>query len=80
MLPRHETSPPSGCTAQWLELLLAIPLTQVLYIGVLSWAMCVRMVEWRGVRYSIRGPWEIQLLEYRPYQPSGHVAQALDSL
>ena len=34
-------------------------------------AMFRRRVAWRGVTYQIDGPWDIRMLDYRPYeQPS----------
>jgi hypothetical protein len=25
-------------------------------------------VKWRGVTYEVKGPWNLQLMDYRPYQ------------
>ena len=50
-----------------LKLLPVIPLTQALYGFVLVSTMLVREVQWRGVSYRVGGPWEIELIEYRPY-------------
>jgi cellulose synthase/poly-beta-1,6-N-acetylglucosamine synthase-like glycosyltransferase len=54
-----------------LRLLLAIPLTQAVYPLVLLSAMGARNVAWRGVAYRIDGPWNVRLVEYRPYVPAG---------
>ncbi len=36
-------------------------------IGLLS-ALFLRRVDWRGVEYKINGPYDIELVEYRPYR------------
>lgn len=48
--------------------LLAVPLTQLVYPAALLAAARIGRVEWRGVHYRIRGPWRIELEEYRPYR------------
>ncbi|MGE0759503.1 MAG: glycosyltransferase family 2 protein [Pirellulaceae bacterium] len=58
-----------------LRVFLAIPLTQCLYVPTLLTAMRLREVEWRGVTYRIGGPWDVRLVEYRPYQPRGEAAE-----
>lgn len=58
----------------------AILLTQVLYTGALMSAMFVRIVEWRGVRYRIDGPWQIRLIEYRPYLEERRAGGTLKSV
>jgi hypothetical protein len=51
-----------------LKMLLVIPLTQWVYgIAMLS-SLWMSTVKWRGINYRIQGPWNIRLLEYRPYQ------------
>jgi hypothetical protein len=39
----------------------------------LVWAGHLR---WRGVTYRISGPWDVQLLDYRPYKSLPQVADA----
>ena len=51
-----------------LKLIAVIPLTQLVSAIALWQAVLMRQVEWRGITYQIKGPWEIELLEYFPYQ------------
>ena len=51
-----------------LKLIAVIPLTQLVCTIALWQAMLMRQVEWRGITYRVKGPWEIELLEYFPYQ------------
>jgi len=50
-----------------MKMLVAIPLTQVVYTAALISAVCLRATVWRGVSYRIKSPWQIRLIEYRPY-------------
>ena len=50
------------------KLTLAIPLTQLVCAIAFWQAMLTKQVEWRGITYQIKGPWEIELLEYFPYR------------
>ena len=62
-----------GEPAEWLsplgavKSLVAIPLTQVVYTTALISVLCLRTTNWRGVSYRINSPWQIRLIEYRPY-------------
>ena len=49
------------------KLLPAILLTQLVYAAAMISVMFLRSVDWRGVRYQVRGPFHIRLVEYRPY-------------
>lgn len=75
-----------GEPADWLtasiaaKVLVAIPLTQVIYAAVLVSTILVRTVEWRGVSYRIGGPWEIRLIRYAPYEDGSVATDALASL
>lgn len=62
------------------KILIAIPLTQLVYAVAMVSAMFVRNVEWRGITYQIKGPWNIRLVKYHPYQPSGQLAETKASL
>ena len=62
------------------KLLAAIPLTQVIYAAVLVSVALVRTVEWRGVCYRIDGPFNIRLIEYRPFQAEASSTDAAASL
>jgi len=51
-----------------LQMLLALPLTQVIYLLCHLSACYLRKIEWRGVAYEFRGPLEVRMVEYRPYR------------
>lgn len=55
-------------TTTLAKLLLAIPATQFIYPLTLAAAMRSRLVEWRGISYEVLGPWDIRLVEYRPFE------------
>ncbi|ODG99965.1 glycosyl transferase family 2 [Nostoc sp. KVJ20] len=59
-----------------VKLLLAVPLTQLISTLATASAMIKQNVEWRGVVYQVKNPYDILLTEYHPYQKS---LQALDS-
>lgn len=40
-----------------------------LYLIAYLRSLFVRRVRWRGIEYDIRGPWDVRMLEYRPYAP-----------
>ncbi|AFZ24749.1 glycosyl transferase [Cylindrospermum stagnale PCC 7417] len=51
-----------------IKMLIAIPLTQWVYgVAILS-SLWMSTVKWRGLSYRVQGPWNIRLVEYRPYQ------------
>ena len=64
---RNETLPPYSAVTS-LKLMLAIPLTQLICAIAFWQAMLTKQVEWRGITYQIKGPWDIKLLKYFPYQ------------
>ena len=59
---------PTGSITTFLKLIVALPLTQLVCAIALWQAMLTQQVEWRGITYRVKGPWEIELLEYFPYQ------------
>ena len=59
---------PSGSIGNFLKLIIAIPLTQLVCAIALWQAMLTQQVEWRGITYQVKGPWDIKLLQYFPYQ------------
>jgi cellulose synthase/poly-beta-1,6-N-acetylglucosamine synthase-like glycosyltransferase len=67
LMLRHEALP-TFSPITYLKLIAAIPLTQLLCAIALWQAMVAQQVEWRGITYQIKGPWDIKLLEYFPYQ------------
>ncbi|MGE0607024.1 MAG: glycosyltransferase family 2 protein [Pirellulales bacterium] len=71
----HQFSP-----GEWLKIIAAIPLTQAVYLAAVLLAMFRSTVAWRGVIYEIRGPWDIRLIQYRPYEQATPTANANVSL
>jgi hypothetical protein len=59
-----------------VRLVPAIVLTQVVYTFALIGAQFARTATWRGVRYRIGGPWNIERLDDLPY--AGETASAAD--
>lgn len=64
---RNESLPQYSAIA-FVKIALAIPLTQLICAIALWQTMLTQKVEWRGITYQIKGPWDIKLLEYFPYQ------------
>ncbi|NJM19771.1 MAG: glycosyltransferase family 2 protein [Richelia sp. SM1_7_0] len=62
------------------KVLLALPLTQIVYALALTEAMFIRQVEWRGITYQIKGPWDIKLVKYQPYSYSEKPVDSIVSL
>ncbi|MEB3218919.1 MAG: glycosyltransferase family 2 protein [Nostocales cyanobacterium 94392] len=62
------------------QVLLAVPLTQIVYSLALTSAMFMRQVEWRGITYQIKGPWDIKLIKYQPYTYSEKPVDSMLSL
>ena len=56
--------------------LVAIPLTQCVYISALFWLYFMKRVEWRGVWYEIGKDKTVKMIEYIPY---AEVKNAADS-
>jgi cellulose synthase/poly-beta-1,6-N-acetylglucosamine synthase-like glycosyltransferase len=51
-----------------IKMLIGIPLTQWVYGLAIVSSLWISTVTWRGVSYRVKGPWNIRLVEYRPYQ------------
>ena len=51
-----------------IKMLIGIPLTQWVYGLAMLSSLWISTVTWRGVSYRVQGPWNIRLVEYRPYQ------------
>lgn len=64
----------------WLRFARAVWSTQWVYTWALVGCLFMRRVEWRGVEYDVAGPWKIQLLEYRPFQPEAEQQTSTQSL
>lgn len=63
-----------------LKVFLTLPLTQIVYALALTSAMFMRKVEWRGITYQIKGPWDIKLVKYQPYTYSEKTVDSMVSL
>ncbi|MBC1224093.1 glycosyltransferase family 2 protein [Nostoc sp. UCD121] len=59
-----------------VKVLLVVPLAQLISTLATALTMSKQNVEWRGVVYQVKSPYEILLTEYHPYQKS---PQPLDS-
>jgi hypothetical protein len=58
-------------TLAWAKMIPAILLTQCVHMVAVLLAIFRKRVKWRGVTYLVRGPWDVQMLDYQPYeQPS----------
>lgn len=44
-------------------------ISPLLYLIAYLRSLFVRRVRWRGIDYDIHGPWDVRMLEYRPYAP-----------
>ncbi len=53
-----------------MKVLLAVPLAQLISTLATASTMIKRNVEWRGVIYQVKNPFNIRLIEYHPYQKS----------
>ncbi|BCL34598.1 glycosyltransferase [Nostoc sp. MS1] len=51
-----------------LKMWVGMPLTHWIYGWAMVASLKMQAVNWRGVTYEVNGPWNIQLLEYRPYE------------
>lgn len=58
----------------------AVPLAHLVYLACLASATLLRQVGWRGVTYRFRGPWDVRMLEYHPFQAAGDGADRMSSL
>jgi cellulose synthase/poly-beta-1,6-N-acetylglucosamine synthase-like glycosyltransferase len=68
-----------GWSGPWIAI-WAVPLAQLVYAAALTSACFLRLVDWRGVSYRIGGPWQIELLEYEPYQEDSQASESQHSL
>jgi hypothetical protein len=49
-------------------MLIAIPLTQWVYGLAFLSSLRTSTVNWRGIYYEVKSPWNIRLVKYQPYQ------------
>ena len=67
LMLRHESLPPLSIKT-FGKLIIALPLTQLICAIALWQTLLTKQVEWRGITYRVRGPSDIKLLKYVPYQ------------
>jgi hypothetical protein len=58
----------------------AILLTQWMHMTAVWLAMLKRHVTWRGATYRIAGPWDVRLVDYRPFEQRAESAGSNMSL
>jgi glycosyltransferase involved in cell wall biosynthesis len=63
VLHRRSEQADSYRRLDWMTLLLAIPLTQFVYACATFSAKTARRVQWRGVTYELRSPFDVKLVE-----------------
>lgn len=65
---------PRGEPTEWLSPRLAIklffvlPVTQIIHWTAVCLAQFRRTVMWRGITYRVKGPWDIEMVGYEPFQ------------
>jgi cellulose synthase/poly-beta-1,6-N-acetylglucosamine synthase-like glycosyltransferase len=67
VIRRHGGSTSSPLAA-WIKCFVAAPLLPPLYFLCAIYAHFRRQVSWRGIRYSYRGPWDIEVQNDEPFQ------------
>jgi glycosyltransferase involved in cell wall biosynthesis len=76
----NNRSVPAFSLANLAQILLAVPLMQFIYPLAMYSVMLMRNVNWRGVRYEVKGPWDIKLVDYQPYKPTQQFANSNTSV
>lgn len=66
---RREVMPEHSAMTM-LQTLVAIPMTQLIFMWAILSVMMTRYIDWRGITYEIKEPWNIRLVDYRPYRNS----------
>ncbi len=63
-----------------IKMLIAIPLTQWVYGLAFLSSLRTSTVNWRGISYEVKSPWNIRLVKYQPYQISDQSDESKRSL
>lgn len=63
-----------------LKMLVAIPLTQLLYPAAVISCHVARYVDWRGIRYDLVGRNTVKMVEYVPFEAEHHPADERTSI
>jgi cellulose synthase/poly-beta-1,6-N-acetylglucosamine synthase-like glycosyltransferase len=59
------------------KIILAIPLTMLVYALALASTSVLKRTEWRRIEYEIRSGKQVRMLGYRPYAPSADSSESL---
>ncbi len=64
---------PSRWISGWqvLKFAVAMPITQAIHLTAIASGALAKSTSWRGIRYSIDGPWRIRMEKYLPYHAPG---------
>ncbi|OUL25304.1 glycosyltransferase family 2 protein [Nostoc sp. 106C] len=68
LLRRHGEPETKLSSATIIKLFMGLPFTQWVYGLAMLRSLWMPTVKWRGVTYEVKGPWNLQLMDYRPYQ------------
>ncbi len=68
VLYKHDRQLPKISPATMMKMSIASPLTLWVYGLAMVSALWMTKVNWRGITYQVKGPWNIRLLKYRPYR------------
>jgi glycosyltransferase involved in cell wall biosynthesis len=62
-------SEPSRWISGWqvVKLVGAMPITQSIHLASITSGALAKSTSWRGIRYSIDGPWRVRMEQYIPY-------------
>ena len=66
---RAERAVPVSATVM-LRLMPAMIVTNIVFPWAILMAMAQRQVVWRGITYSVKGPFQIEMAPYRPFRPT----------
>jgi hypothetical protein len=50
--------------------LLSLLLIQLPFLVAFVSVVLMRNVHWRSIRYEVKGPWNIKLVDYKPHKPT----------
>jgi len=68
VLRQHDQPLSKISPATMMKISIASLLTLWVYGLAMVSALWMKQVNWRGVTYQVKGPWNIRLLKYRPYR------------
>jgi hypothetical protein len=53
-----------------IQMLIAIPLTQLIFMWAIISGMIARYIDWRDITCKIKGSWDIRSVDHCPYRNS----------